>query len=92
MLTSKDIYKLDGYRCRAWGCGCGIGLEDHHIIPRSQGYYNEPWNRITLCHMHHSLVTENKITDIDLLTAIEYKRDFRWSKALEWHRSRQFSK
>jgi hypothetical protein len=51
--TEHRILERDGYRCRAPGCSSRRGLEAHHIIHRSQGGPDDPWNRVTLCHTHH---------------------------------------
>lgn len=79
-----NIIKLDGNKCRVWGCGCIYELEKHHIIPRGQQGPNEPWNLITLCNKHHSLVTENKMSMIDILNKLKNKVDYRWGKSYDW--------
>lgn len=76
-------------KCKAWGCGVIEGLEVHHIIPRSQGGPDEEWNLITLCHKHHNLITTRKKSDIDLLSQIRKRNQFRWAKAFNWHKDKQ---
>ncbi|MDQ7827058.1 MAG: HNH endonuclease, partial [Candidatus Eremiobacteraeota bacterium] len=56
------ILKRDRFRCQAPGCRCRRNLHIHHIIRRSQGGTDDPWNLITLCeacHLHllHGLRT-----------------------------------
>ncbi|MDQ7826937.1 MAG: HNH endonuclease [Candidatus Eremiobacteraeota bacterium] len=56
------ILKRDRFRCQAPGCRCRRNLHVHHIIRRSQGGTDDPWNLITLCeacHLHllHGLRT-----------------------------------
>ena len=46
-----NIKERDYYRCRA--CGYGQNLHVHHIIYRSHGGPDEPWNLITLCKRCH---------------------------------------
>ena len=47
------VYERDGYRCAAPGCSSRRNLHNHHIIFRSHGGADAPWNRITLCAFHH---------------------------------------
>ncbi|MDQ7826037.1 MAG: HNH endonuclease signature motif containing protein [Candidatus Eremiobacteraeota bacterium] len=56
------ILKRDRFRCQTPGCCCRRGLHVHHIIRRSQGGTDAPWNLIVLCeacHLHllHGLRT-----------------------------------
>ncbi|MDQ7826440.1 MAG: HNH endonuclease signature motif containing protein [Candidatus Eremiobacteraeota bacterium] len=56
------ILKRDRFRCQSPGCRCRRNLHVHHIIRRSQGGTDDPWNLITLCeacHLHllHGLRT-----------------------------------
>ncbi|MDQ7824000.1 MAG: HNH endonuclease signature motif containing protein [Candidatus Eremiobacteraeota bacterium] len=56
------ILKRDRFRCQAPGCSCRRNLHVHHIIRRSQGGTDDPWNLIVLCeacHLHllHGLRT-----------------------------------
>ncbi|MDQ7824649.1 MAG: HNH endonuclease signature motif containing protein [Candidatus Eremiobacteraeota bacterium] len=56
------ILKRDRFRCQSPGCRCRRNLHIHHIIRRSQGGTDDPWNLITLCeacHLHllHGLRT-----------------------------------
>ena len=49
---SKEIKRLDGYRCAY--CGSAERLESHHITPLWKGGAElELENGITLCHYHH---------------------------------------
>ncbi|MDQ7827340.1 MAG: HNH endonuclease signature motif containing protein, partial [Candidatus Eremiobacteraeota bacterium] len=56
------ILRRDRFRCQAPGCRCRRNLHVHHIIRRSQGGTDDPWNLIVLCeacHLHllHGLGT-----------------------------------
>ncbi|MDQ7821260.1 MAG: HNH endonuclease signature motif containing protein [Candidatus Eremiobacteraeota bacterium] len=56
------IMKRDRFRCQTPGCRCRRNLHVHHIIRRSQGGTDDPWNLIVLCeacHLHllHNLRT-----------------------------------
>lgn len=92
ILTKLNIFQLvrqlDKYRCQVWGCGCRDNLEVHHIIPRSQGGEDLEDNLITLCQEHHRMITEGKMSDIDMLEKLKKKRYFRWQRALDWHAMR----
>lgn len=85
----KEILKLDNNKCQAWGCGKILNLEIHHIIPLSQGGPSDPSNLITLCHNHHELITENRISEVAFLEKIKCRKNFRWGKSLEWHKNRE---
>jgi hypothetical protein len=54
------IKRRDGYQCQI--CGDRRGdpycvLNAHHVIPRSAGGPNEPWNLITVCDLCHAVLT-----------------------------------
>ncbi|MDQ7823351.1 MAG: HNH endonuclease signature motif containing protein [Candidatus Eremiobacteraeota bacterium] len=56
------ILKRDRFHCQSPGCRCRRNLHVHHIIRRSQGGTDDPWNLIVLCeacHLHllHGLRT-----------------------------------
>lgn len=53
MNVYQDVRERDFKRCRA--CGGTNALAVHHIVFRSQGGPNEPWNLITLCKGCHDL-------------------------------------
>ena len=99
MCMANSTFVLDNHRCRVFGCGMMIGLEDHHIVPRSHGDFyfngelikvNDVRNRISLCNHHHTMVTNNQLTDFDLLTKLQGTiPDFRWEPPLEWHKNRE---
>lgn len=89
MNIYQKVRQLDKNKCRVWGCSEKNGaIEVHHIIPRSQGGATKEWNLICLCSKHHRMITTKKITDIEILTKLKRKRDFRWQKALEWHKNK----
>ena len=87
-MKRQLILELDSNMCQVWGCGNPYTLEIHHIIPRSQGGSDKPENTITLCNRHHSLITLRRMTDIEVLEKLVGRANFRWQKALEWHRHR----
>jgi hypothetical protein len=47
------IFERDGWRCMAPGCTSRSGLNEHHIIFRSQQGNDEEDNLVTLCIGHH---------------------------------------
>ncbi|MDQ7822381.1 MAG: HNH endonuclease signature motif containing protein [Candidatus Eremiobacteraeota bacterium] len=53
------ILKRDRFRCQVPGCRCRRNLHVHHIIRRSQGGSDDPWNLITLCEAHHLHILHN---------------------------------
>lgn len=91
-MTKQNVFQLvlktDKHRCQVWGCGCTQDLEVHHIIPRSQGGLDVAWNLITLCSKHHRMITEGKLSDIEVLEKLKKKSYFRWWLALAWHQAR----
>jgi len=87
----QKIIELDK-RCRVYGCGSTNDLEVHHIIPRSSGGPDEEWNLILLCHYHHDLITNGKLSDLDMLKMLINKKDFRWQQALDWHENKHLLK
>ena len=46
-------FNRDHFRCTAPGCTARRSLQSHHIVRRSAGGPDEPWNRTTLCAFHH---------------------------------------
>lgn len=50
----KGIYRRDGYACAL--CGDPRALAIHHVIPRSAGGGNSPYNLICLCRYCHGNV------------------------------------
>ncbi len=46
-------FARDGFRCTAPGCTARRNLQSHHVVFRSHGGPDEPWNRTTLCAFHH---------------------------------------
>src|SRR6267142_2515252 len=47
------IFERDGWRCRVPGCTSRSGLNEHHIIFRSQQGSDDEDNLVTLCVGHH---------------------------------------
>lgn len=46
-------FTRDGFRCTVPGCTARRSLQSHHIVFRSAGGPDVPWNRTTLCAFHH---------------------------------------
>jgi hypothetical protein len=46
-------FERDGFRCTVPGCTARRSLQSHHVVFRSAGGPDEPWNRTTLCAFHH---------------------------------------
>lgn len=69
----KSIYRRDGYACAL--CGRADGLQIHHVVHRSQGGTDEPWNLITLCPMCHQLAHGER----PVFVGYEYLRDYGWT-------------
>lgn len=46
-------FTRDGFRCTAPGCTARRNLHAHHVVFRSAGGPDVPWNRTTLCAFHH---------------------------------------
>ncbi len=55
LKLTKDhkLFARDGYQCTAPGCSARRALNDHHMIPRSQGGSDDMTNKTTLCLSHH---------------------------------------
>ncbi len=49
---SQKIRERDLGRCRAPGCSRRAG-HAHHVIPRSRGGCDAPWNLVAVCPCHH---------------------------------------
>jgi HNH endonuclease len=49
---SQKIRERDLGRCQAPGCS-RWAVHSHHIVPRSQGGTDDPWNLVALCGCHH---------------------------------------
>ncbi len=47
------IFERDGWRCMAPGCTSRSGLNEHHIVFRSQQGSDDDENLVTLCVGHH---------------------------------------
>jgi predicted restriction endonuclease len=67
----KELHARCGGRCEffsglsvgSWveGVRCASMAEDpHHIIPRSQGRNDSPWNLMALCRKHHDMLDKRK--------------------------------
>lgn len=48
----KQALERDGDKCKV--CGWTLGLEVHHLMPRSLGGTNDLENLVTLCPNHHT--------------------------------------
>lgn len=69
----KSIYRRDGYACAL--CGRADGLQIHHVVHRSQGGKDEPWNLVTLCPMCHQLAHGER----PVYVGYEYLKDYGWT-------------
>jgi 5-methylcytosine-specific restriction endonuclease McrA len=49
----RAILERDGWRCAMPGCTAYGNLHVHHVIYRSRGGREIPWNEIALCVWHH---------------------------------------
>lgn len=63
----EEIHERDNWRCQlpydeSGFCGRRKNLEVHHIENRSQGGGHEKKNLITLCSIHHRMLTELNVT------------------------------
>jgi len=54
---AQDILERDGYQCSRPGCTSRVGLQGHHLEPRSLGGSDEPANKTLLCCVCHAAVT-----------------------------------
>lgn len=57
----ESLINKVGTRCCYPNCSQSVGLEVHHIIPRSQGGTNKENNLIVLCPNHHHLADRGAI-------------------------------
>jgi len=56
--TKTDVLAESGYRCGNPNCGVVLTtdlLDDHHIVPVSEGGGNDPGNLLPLCPNHHAM-------------------------------------
>lgn len=67
----KIIFSRDENKCQA--CNIKVGLSMHHIIPRSEGGRDEPFNMITLCQHCHNEVESLGFKSRDEI--IEFKKN-----------------
>jgi len=52
------IFERDSYTCIM----CSDRATDlHHVVPRSQGGSNTPYNLVSLCRLHHRVVHGDRI-------------------------------
>lgn len=63
------VLRRDNFKCRA--CGYRNQLHVHHVIYKSAGGPDEPWNLATICstchdaiHVHHTLVAVGDSADV----------------------------
>jgi hypothetical protein len=48
-----EVFERDRWSCSVPGCTARRNLHGHHIVFRSHGGPDEPWNVTTLCVWHH---------------------------------------
>ncbi len=76
--------------CQIYGCNEREGIQQHHLIPRSQSSSSdEPWNKFNICWKHHSQVTEKKLDMVVELEKLQCSPIFIWGRALKWLRDRK---
>lgn len=56
----QQVAERDGGQCQV--CGLVGDTEIHHIIFRSHGGPDEPWNLVSLCRFHHREAHSDPIT------------------------------
>ena len=85
------IFERDSYTCVL----CEAAPSDlHHVLPRSRGGADSPFNLVSVCRFHHELLHGSKIRGIELSTeeakqaVIEYLDDLYASQreAARWRR------
>ena len=86
----KAIYRREGYECAL--CGSRKYLQIHHVVKRSLGGSNAPWNLIALCSDCHALAHGTNLGDWrdvcpeDVRHAIvEYLSDYYAEEGLLWN-------
>jgi hypothetical protein len=55
------VLERDGWKCTYPGCGARASLHVHHIVFRSRGGSDDPWNLTVVCNFHHNLIHTEKI-------------------------------
>jgi hypothetical protein len=55
------VLERDGWKCTYPGCGARTNLHVHHIVFRSRGGGDEPWNLTVVCNFHHNLIHRERI-------------------------------
>lgn len=90
IVTKEEIFKLDNYRCRVWGCS-NLDVEEHHIIKKSLGGTEDNWNKISLCRFHHSQIHTRGINILEYLEPLKNRPFFRWQKAYDWWQERKLT-
>lgn len=58
---NRLIVDIAHNKCEINGCNSEIGLQIHHIIPRSEGGRNKDNNMIVLCVKHHDMADRGDI-------------------------------
>jgi len=74
------VLARDQYACRI--CSSYSSLEVHHIVPLHKGGEDTVENAVTLCKMHHSMITvaqNSKRGQIDPQTGLPYKSVWSYS-------------
>jgi 5-methylcytosine-specific restriction endonuclease McrA len=55
------VLERDGWKCTYPGCGARANLHVHHIVFRSRGGGDAPWNLTVVCNFHHNLIHSEQI-------------------------------
>jgi hypothetical protein len=56
------VLERDGWKCCYPGCGARKNLELHHVVFRSRGGCDAPWNLTVVCYFHHHLIHAGRVT------------------------------
>jgi hypothetical protein len=51
--AGHEVFERDRWRCTVPACTARRNLQGHHVLFRSRGGPDEPWNVTTLCAWHH---------------------------------------
>ena len=71
-----SVYKRDGFKCKFPGCSNNKKINAHHIVRWADAEFlrYDISNGITLCSLHHKLVTGNENTYMKLFIDIIQKK------------------
>ncbi|MGV8121403.1 MAG: HNH endonuclease [Candidatus Xenobiia bacterium LiM19] len=70
VLNNNEIVERDGCHCQVPGCSNCRNLHAHHLVFRSQGGCDEPWNELCLCTKNLAVPVHTKPAELP------FQRDF----------------